>query len=224
MPKYNKKQSDSVAKGIVTTSRYYKKRRPSKANAGFQALREIKNLRREMVQKEEVKYWDIEQASTTITSTAVFTSLSNPVLGSGAVNRIGDRITAKYITLKIEAVYNLTATSNVLRVIIFNLKSSATPNVNDILEQTSTIKVNSPYNKRPSYPFKILYDKRIAVNAGGPQNWVDDQSIKLNIPITFDSLGGGGRGDSQLWMLQVSDEATNGPTTNWITRMGFTDD
>jgi hypothetical protein len=177
----------------------------------------------------DVKYFDQTRASTVITSAgAQIISVTSIAQGVAANNRIGDDLRVLVFSLKGTVIGNVTAVSGVYRIIVFQYGDNnvAPPVVSTVLTNTGspTDYPNTTYNAVGirQQLFSILADLRFALNqTGGPGAHTFEIEKKFSLSIAYNLAATTGTGN--IYVLEVSDAAVNGPSASYVTRVGFTD-
>lgn len=170
---------------------------------------------------------NVTYTSATITSSGAVTHLNAIATGDGDGSRTGNSIFQKWLSLKLQAVPNATATQNVLRCMIVidrQQVGDTAPGVSDILDTANaTYDWLAFLNKNQRGRFTVLYDKVMHLDT-------TDRGIvpfKINIPLKLHSrYNGTNATDIQkngLYFLAISDQPTNGPTLQGEGRLGYHD-
>lgn len=185
---------------------------------------ELTKLRKQMkrlIPKPELKYKDTTASGTTITTTGTIVRLDNISDDASDTGRIGDKITARSIQMRLAITPNATAGSNFLRVILFLDKqpNGSTATTSLLLEAPTNY--NSPlylaYGKR----FKVLFDRTYTVDTDATGSQVDKLFRKLRYVAEFNDSGN--VSTNQLNVLFLSDQATNGPSISYYFRLRWID-
>lgn len=199
-----------------------KKVNPDKPVKGWE-LNRLKKQVKGMIPKTESKYKDVSQAATTITTTATVTNLAPMSSNSTATTAVGTQFQVKSWLWRASITPNATAGVNYLRVILVRDKQSnlAAPAIADVLE--SSTNYMSPLKDAYSDRFKVLFDKMYTVDTDANGSQVDKIYRKLNFKISFESASNLPYTNG-LYLLQLSDQATNGPSVAWYSRVRYIDD
>lgn len=160
-------------------------------------------------------------SSSTTPGIVSMTDVSQETSSAGDSVRSGDEI---YIT-SFQFRYYLTVgdSYNVIRMMFFQWQQDDTPTAADILADTSSNPVLSPYRKDTSGHYKILYDK---VHVLDTYNTVQKASgfisKSLKKKIKYD--GGTTTGQNKIYFLNVSDSAAVAhPSYFLTTQLNFKD-
>lgn len=145
--------------------------------------------------------------------------------GDAEDNRQGDSIMMKKIHINLRYTINASASATSIRTIMFLYKQpqGATPNITFVLQNANVL---SCWNHDNVGLYTILYDKTVNLSATGTQevNRMITRSF-YQLHETFDGTTAA-VADIQtnaLWLLFVSDEATNTPTVVWRSELLFID-
>lgn len=175
----------------------------------------------------EVKYIDTTvQNGATVTTTSNATPITAVAQGSSDITRNGNSILIKYIVVRWQVFVNATAGDNTLRMIVFidkdNAKGTAPTNA-ELFSQNGALGFTNINN---TDRFAILRDVQIDVNATGDKmksgHFYHDCS-RLHVKYDGTDATQGSCAENHIYVLFVSDQATNGPTVNCISRVGFYD-
>lgn len=152
--------------------------------------------------------------------------LNGTTQGDGQTNREGSSFKMTSLYLRYSTTANATASYNTYRVMLVMDRQSngVAPGVTDIL---ATNTMDSPRNLDYVKRFKVLYDQvnNVGLNAK-PQ---DFYSFKLKLQThvqCFQSSNTGTVSDittNGLFLVILSDQATNGPSVNYYHRLRFVD-
>lgn len=127
--------------------------------------------------------------------------------------------------MKATITLNPSASTTFVRMIIFRvLKPASTlPVVSDVL---ATVFVQSPLNMSNSRSFRILTDKLLKLDVNGEQTRTVNLFQKVNDHIKFDTSGASAQANAEeghIFLLLLSDQATNTPSVAWYNRLRFYD-
>lgn len=122
---------------------------------------------------------------------------------------------------------NASATNTTMRCIIFMDKqpNETAPTMAALLATTVAGGVDAFRNLDNRKRFVILHDSRMVVSTDFPER-VHEKYKKMSLVTQYDSGNAGTIADitsNSLYMLQVSDEATNTPTQIFNVRLRFID-
>ncbi len=187
----------------------------SKAWSGVKYLKKIVNV--------EKKIHDTSIAEA-VSSTGAIHSLHDVAQGDTINTRDGNSLKGLYLGFRMGCTQNLTATQSLIRVMVVADKQQigdAEPSVGNILQSAV---VTSYLNEDTLGRFSVLYDKvfTMAENSDSLQKYAEwnhnfEHRIRYNGAAATDIQKNG------LFMLLLSDEATNTPTVAITVRLRFVD-
>lgn len=190
---------------------------------GLNEIRKLINI--------ETKFLDTVQTSTAIGTTSAIFSISSIAQGTTSQTRVGDSLKIQHIELKGRVNVNPLAANSIVRLLVFrDLDGYGTvPTGADVLELDAAVSAPlSPYKYRNLQRFSVLYDELIEVQgtvqgtAGVPVAYSSAHSGHILYLGTASAAASNGKGS--LYVLCVSDEATNTATLAFYSRITFTDD
>lgn len=164
--------------------------------------------------------------ATNLSPDASGTVVSLNAIGQGddKDDRNGNSIKNKSLLVRMRAEQNSSATNTSLRVLFIRDKqvNGSTPLVTDVLQAANPLSsLNTDYGKR----FVVLADSLFSLSSNGTTCSHRKIFKKLGFHTEF-----GGTGNSvadinsgAIWMLAVSDEATNTPTLFYNTKVRYLD-
>lgn len=187
----------------------------------------------------ERKHLDKKSDGVYISTTASLSVLNDMAQGTSDITRVGNSVLSKSIQGKGLVYWNTAASGpEVLRVMVFRDAENTDgtpPAISEVLEETSSPAVmSSPLNIRNTQRFHIIFDK----------NYILDQYHPMfkfkffnQFPVLKDKMGRRIKGihakynagttsawaEGALWIMVVSNAATNGPGISWYTRYRFID-
>lgn len=212
----------TAARSAPRRRRIFRKKNPAKTVKEWELTRLRKQVKR-MMPKPEWKYADIITTGTTITTTATITNLIPLAQGSSDDDRQGDKVTWRSLFHRMSVTPNATAGVNFLRVMIIQDKQNngTAPTAAQIF-QTSTNYL-SPLNDDFGKRFKVLFDRTYTVDTDANGAQVDKIYRKLRIVTEYAGAGSVVPNTNGIYLVQLSDQATNGPTTSTYTRLRYID-
>lgn len=212
--------TSTVAKSKPRRQRKKRGIKPTAQVKGYQLNMMRKQLKR-LIPRPEWKSIDVTQAATVITNTPTVTNISPIAVGTGESGRIGDKVTLRSWIFRIGVTPNSTAGVNFLRVLLVRDKqgNNAAPASTDILQSASNY--NSPLNNDNGQRFKILFDRTYTVDTDANGAQVDKMYRKFKTLAEFGATTIATT--NSLYLLQVSDQVTNGPSVEWYSRVRYTD-
>lgn len=211
----------TAARSAPRRKRFFKKKNPAKVVKEWE-LTKLRNQMKRMIPKPEWKYTDVAQAATTITTTATITNLTAVSQGDGDQLRTGDKVTWKNFFIRYAITPNATAGMNYLRTIIFLDRQNNTtpPTATEVLEVATNYM--SPINKDWGKRFKVLFDRTYTVDTDATGSQVDKIFRKIRFVTEYDGSATTPNTNG-IYILQISDQATNGPSTQFYYRGRFID-
>lgn len=191
------------------------KRVASAAWSGVKSIARLINV--------EEKLFDVSTGGSISNSGSIF-NLSNIAEGSDYNNRDGLSILTQSLSFSSIFTINASAVNTFLRIIIFrdNLQRGADPAVTDVLETAS---VQSPVVHFTASRFNILMDRTVDLAPTEKTLGHHRENFNINKHIYYSSTSGADASNYQgaLFLLAISNEATNTPTLSFYTRLAFTD-
>lgn len=188
-----------------------------KANEALQVARATNKLL-----NVEYKNHDVN-ISTPPSSGGYVSSLCNVPQGDGGEARDGRSVKCTSIQLRAGYALNGAASATSVRtILVVDMQNQGTdPNVTDILDTASTV---SNLNIA-SFPgrFKVIYDRTSTISVTGAQRTEFKHYKKLNFHLKFEGAAGSTVTKNPLYLLLISNEATNTPSVNVHTRLRFLD-
>lgn len=184
----------------------------------------------------EDHYFDFQGGVANASITGSIQVLSAVAQGDGFAARTGEVINPISLQIRGDIKGSDTATTSYnVRIIVFQdkqIRSSALPTAADVLEDVSgnTDDVFSPLNhvSLNAKRFNILMDRTYLVDPRAPNYYTKDSAQRL---VLFKKLRGKivytntstGTQKGNIYMLILSDTATNGPSVNFWSRLRFDD-
>lgn len=162
--------------------------------------------------------------NSTFTNTFV-THLSAVPLGDSDAQRDGNSIRPQYLLIRGHLVMNGSATNTCVRYIVFQdtqQQSDTIPAVSDVLETSFGFVVNNPLNSETVGRFRIISDWNCVVDTDNPL-YTFKKNIRLSGHIRYNGTTGTDIQKDGLYILAVSDQVTNTPTSTLTCRLSFTD-
>lgn len=173
----------------------------------------------------ERKYSDVN-ATTTYSSTPTLTLLNGLSLGTTSETRNGQSIKMVSMQLRMTGSINASATTTQVRFIIFRDRqaNAAAPTAANLLENSTGI--NSPLNLDYGKRFKVYIDKEFMMSLNGTAALRYEKYMKVIFHVDYNTGNTGTIADittNSLYILIMSDQATNTPTIAWYFRMRYID-
>lgn len=197
--------------------RTYRKRRYNKRNQSL--AKKAYRLAKKAYKAPEIKYNAITGTITGPDTTGNVQELS--LLAEGTTNntRVGDKISPTSLRVRLKANINASATATQVRMMIFTWKIDAPAGTGDLITGDAITGFKSENDK---YKSKILYDKVFQLNSvNRPEIFV---SRKFKVPkyIAYQT-GSSIANTNGLYILLISDEATNVPLLAYNSRLYYKD-
>lgn len=203
-------------------NRRYRKRYPKYTTAGSAMFLAKKALSLINVEK---KYVDNNNTGFSIGTTPTITPLSLIAEGITEGTRTGNSVKLYSHFTRFSVQINASATATRVRMITFIDKVSAgsAPSVTQLLTASTVLSaLNKDYC---GSRFKILSDRMICLSQAGRQEAYTKVFNKLGTHATF--IGSGATqadlGTGHVYLLFISDEATNTPTGSLYSRISYID-
>lgn len=183
--------------------------------------------RKQYLSMKEKLFFDAQITSAIVTSSGSITHLSAIPEGDGQSQRTGDLVRAQSLLIRMHIFCNASAANgNTLRVIVFRWFQDSTPVLTDILNSATII---ANYNMNNKKHFAIMSDKfhYVALSTAGRSESSPITLLKTkpkymwrleydDDPGTIPRYGG-------IYVLCISNEATNGPWVVANTRLRYFD-
>lgn len=193
----------------------YVKKQPTAKQIAYRALKAAQRSEK----KKEVKHNAVTVADTTPDSTGSIEELSVLSAGDSNNNREGDVVFPTSLRFRGRLVKNASATTTQVRMLIFQWLSEAPGAVSDILVSTSVQSFKSENNR---YQSRILYDRVFTLDSASKDSMFIQKTIKLKGMIAYPQSSSAANRNG-IWVLLLSNEATNVPTLNLESRLYFKD-
>lgn len=189
------------------------------SQAAYGAMRGL-NMVKGIINSEKKRY-DLTH-SFSISTTPTFTLLSGLAEGDDVANRIGNSILAKYLTFDYYVSMNGSASRSTVRVLVFadTQNNGTTPAVADLLIGSN---LTSPINPDNTQRFTVLFDDHIDLSQNGDGIRTIKHYIPLNFHIRYTASGGTAVTKNNIYMMVVSNEATNTPAFVGDSRLVYYD-
>lgn len=187
-----------------------------KAWSGMRYIKGLINVER--------KFFDVTAVTSPDNSGTVI-NLSNIAEGTDYNNRDGNSILLQNLLFRVNTSGNVAGNNIFVRAIIFadNYQTGTDPTVLNLLETAST---NSPLNHVTSKRFTIYKDFKWTLDLYNPTKTMK-KYIKFpqSTHIKYQNTTGADASnwEGSLYLLLISDQATNKPSVDWYARLRFTD-
>ncbi len=192
--------------------------------AAFKQLRGDISLLRSYINTED-KYKDVTSTSTP-SNAATLVLLNGLNLGTTATTRTGQSVKSADLQMNITFLMNSAAGDTFIRFMIFRDEqpNAAAPAGNDVLVDSTNLRSlrTVSYNTR----FMVLHDEFISLAQDGQGNLAKSVFKNLGFHQLFNTADNGTVADitkNSLYVLLISNEATNTPTVTFYSRYSFVD-
>lgn len=201
------------------------RRRPRYRRSRPTVRKQIYRIKRSMP-KVEYKNQDVQISQNPVITpngAILLNGISQDVSADG---RIGTHYTIKTIQFKLKYTLNASATDTIVRTVIFWDKQAngLTPTVSgNLFVGESVTSLKQPFN---AYRYRILYDKNVALCTNGVTETYRQYYKRLTLKVLCNNGTAGDITDIRtgaLYILFISDEATNTPTVSGSVRIWYTD-
>ncbi len=182
-------------------------------------LRKKVNKNSRILNSRETKRIRQAFADTTPTTTATVQNVSALISGAGAAGRNGDKVHAKSISFQGSYLKNGASVSTLMRFMIFrdNEGTTTAPTLAEIFDSESDFFDNHQRSVgiQPMKRFTVIWDKMIVMNEsfdGQATAGTWKMKKRLNFNILYSGAASTDEGKNSLWLMTISDEATNVPS------------
>lgn len=160
---------------------------------------------------------------TNITNTGTFVCVNQIAQGDDNINRSGCDILARHFS-GAYVVKETVDKQHLIKVMLFVDKDNqgVDPAVTDVLQSASPLSFLKPDT---SQRYSILYHKIFTMTGGDSllESHVEKIYRKLNFKIYFDGSASGDYGTNSIYLLFISDQATEYPTIIYDFRLVYTE-
>lgn len=175
----------------------------------------------------EIKYYENSLTPTSVAGTGSLALVSSIDGGFGESERLGNKIYMRHLFARTSFTINAAATQTFVRLIwILTARlGNNTPVIGQIFQSTTaTDSYLSPLNHDNSDAFTILADIMVQLSINGPMCVVRKTFRRINQNAKYISTtGSSGFDQGNIWLVAMSNEATNTPTIRSYNRIGYTD-
>lgn len=198
-----------------------KKRYNKKKSVGVRALRKVNYLTK--VVKPEKKFKDFVSTGFTIGTSPVVYNLCDVTGGSAVNERVGNKLTPRFLFGRFEFVSSPTPAYVFIRMIVIQdlqQVAASTPAMSDVLQTVDTRSSLKIANKGR---FKILKDKLFGMN-NTTRNFVSFKcNVKLNGVLQYTDSTGTNIQHNGIYIMFLSSEPTDSPLGSYNLRLSWTD-
>ncbi len=176
----------------------------------------------------EQKLFDNSGAGVAVGNTSGSVFLTDITQGVAYNQRTGNSVKAIKHLMSFRVRVNNSASATTVRLIVVRGRETETsvPTTADVLETGSAnLALISPYEHTRPDRFTILFDRTFAVVVGGENaTTVIETQLKVSHLLYQNGTGGiANAAEGQIFLLYISDEATNTPSLDWYSRVVFVD-
>lgn len=204
-----------------------KKFRKSASSASAKATKAL-SLARSVASKVNVEYKTNDSTSNLgVGTTAQTIHLTGLTKGDDYNNRDGRSVCYKSIEMDIYTVMHASASATVVRYILVLCKNGlSAPSFSSIFDTSSAQAIIAHRNLNNRKNYTILWDKLEFMDSASHKQCIDSKFKKLNMHTIFNAGNAGDITDIEsnaLYLVMVSNEATNTPTVYYNVRLRFVD-
>ncbi len=210
---------------MVYRRRRYKRRRYIRRGVGALSLavKAIKGVRyiKGLVNSELMVHNDASQILPSTTGVSIH--LTDIAQGDANTTRHGNQIKLKYIKLRMTLLKHATPVATFIRCLIVvdkQQEADTTPAIGNVL---TSLVIDSAYDPANIGRFRILYDRVFTLVTGSSDYKFTQKYIKLNMSVRYNGVATSDIQKNGVYIMFLSDEATNTPTVNYNARLRFRD-
>lgn len=172
---------------------------------------------------EEVQKYDASSNSTPDNSTGSVVHLSFIAEGDGENERTGQKINHLNTVVRGKITMHASATNTKVRILIIRQKTNATPQLSGVLQAaTGSAAVDRFKSSIYGGLSTIMYDKTVQLHTYRPAVSFFAKA-KSKFPIEWADGTAAGISKNHVYMILISDEATNTPTLDYTWRVNYYD-
>ena len=173
----------------------------------------------------ELHHHDLSVSTGSYTTAGAVSGLTLIAQGDGVSNRQGLSLLAKSLEVRLTADQHASATATALRIIVFtdNMQDGTLPTVTEVLESATVLAHYESDNNIGR--FGKLYDQTMVLDVGGNFKYRNFTIPLGNKHIKFNGTDAtqASQGKQSIYLLGISNEATNAPSVNWVSRVKYYD-
>lgn len=221
---YSRRRKNAVKKSKPKSGSYMSKARSavnagfsvaslaSKAWAGVKMLKGLINV--------EKKFFDTSN-SASISNSGIIYPLSQIAVGDTYNTREGNSIKAVSDLIRLSANLNTSAEATYLRLLIFldTENQGSNPGVTDVLESANYL---SPLNHVNGARFTVLKDRMLVLDKTINARMFHE-FMKCAFHVRWSGSNGTDTKENHMYLLLITDQATNTPVVSWNNRLRFID-
>lgn len=176
----------------------------------------------------EKQYYDNNNSgnASTPNETGNTYSISGIPQGDDEGGRTGNSILMKSLYLTVRGSMNASATNSCVRMLVVQDKfnTGTTPAPSDIMQYNgSAFSVVSPLNVDHTTRYRVIYDKLFKMSINGDQQFIVKKFLKYHKHIHYTGPNATDTYGGNIYLIFVSDEATNTPNIVFNARIGYYD-
>lgn len=203
--------------------RTYRKRPITYGQIGKKIWRDVRWLK--SVINVEKKYLDLITAGALPSTGGTLALLNGCTLGDTATNRDGQSVKFVSLNFKGSLAMNNSAETTFVRIafVIDRQPNAGTTTVSNIWSSATPTALRGIGT---GYRYHVLKDMQFALSNGGRESVYFEKTLKLRFHTRYNTSNNGDVTDivtNALYMVYLSDQATNTPTLNINTRLRFID-
>lgn len=215
MPRFNRRRNFRRRRGRAAW--YNKKYSTAQiARAAWRATKYIRGLvNSEMLHKET-------SLSTTVSTTPFVTCLTGLAQGDTDAQRTGNSVLLRNMLYRLRLTMSNAATTTIVRLVVVKdtqQVSDTNPAWNDVFGSAS---VDAALYSSNAGRFKVLWNKTIVLDTSRPI-WHREKYSKLYQHLRFNGAGATDIQKNAIYLMVLSDQATNSPNLNGIVKIGYHD-
>lgn len=170
----------------------------------------------------EKKFFQVTGTSVAIDENGGVVNISDISQGDTDITRDGDQLLVRSIELACSFV--VADATNLMRLLVVQWMPQGVPALSDVITSTGgPLACLAPYLHDTRYQFRVLYDKRVAVDTYNPIKIIHKRLIR--IPIRkIQYVAGTNVGNNKIYAMFISDSAAvSHPTVNYQFKLNFSD-
>lgn len=165
----------------------------------------------------------IVSGATTPNTTGTVTNICTVPQGDGSNNRTGNDIRVRSIFYRMGISANPSAGFSMIRIMIVldtQQVANTSPTISQILD---SVYPTSPLSLTTEGRFKIMKDYTLVLDGVTRKSVMLKKYIKCNIPMKFNGALSTNIQKNGLYLIQLSNESTTVPQTDWSFKCTYTD-
>lgn len=161
--------------------------------------------------------------SQNIPNTYSVVCLNQIAAGDDALERDGNSILAKYLTIKYNLVMGSSAIATLVRImcLVDSQNQGSTPTQTDVFGSLNPL--IAPVNIDSTQRFTVLFDDHVNLSNNGTRTIFRKHYKKLNFHIRYTSTSSTSFNKNSIFLIFLSNEAEDTPAFDMINRIAFYD-